>query len=442
MTGKKAPGFGLYRQKQKNRLTGEWEHVGAYMLDVSIPEKLRPELGVRRIKRSTGVLPGTRNAATVVKDMKTMVREIIQERDVDTLRKIAEQKLSLASAFAKWRTGRLHLAEPYEDLPVVKAWRDYLDASGLAVTTRENRHAVISALIRHHLLSETDVLGDLPERVEQWRKHYARTKQHSAFNQYRETALAFLKNGLRVDDESRLYRAVRRVRPLPQLLRKEHNPFLSPRDLYDFRDELRRRSTPNAKRFAASALFMAMHGLRPEEFARGLFRVDPGTGHLRIDGTKTQRAKRVVPLLFDIPDFKPPKVDTLNRTFERMKVPVRCRDFRRTYAVWCGNAGILQTHIATYMGHGDATMTQRYQRVNPNKEMLDHDRAKLAAWVAKEVKAARKPDKKHEPVSAFRFEVTSSTKNRKQLLQAIEEQKRADKALRKRLRLPGSKRES
>jgi integrase len=170
----------------------------------------------------------------------------------------------------------------------------------------------------------------------------------------------------------------------------------------EFCQQVQKRPTPNAALFARSVLFMCRHGLRPEEFARKRFGVDPETGHLRIRGTKNANAERVVPYIFDFGTDDPPKIDTLNRMFERMATKVRCRDFRRTFASWCQEARIPNNRIQAYMGHGAQTVTQTYQQVVPTAKMLDQDRRTLDAWVNAELR--KSPSRRDEsvPLSAFR----------------------------------------
>jgi integrase len=352
-----------------------------------------------RIMKSTEVFPDTKNAVTIVKEMKMMVKELIRERDAKTLKKLQQDQYSLSTLYAKWKTGRLHLAEPHENKPLVKTWREYLDRAVLAEKTRTNRHAVIAALVRKGLISDGDVLAHLPERLAAIRTHYQKAGAHPAFNTYRMEILTFLTKGLGFDDQSHLLHAVARVRTLPPQKRRPHHPFESPRDLAAFCEQILERDTEHAKLYVHSVQFMCMHGLRPDEFAFKRFGVEPKSGHLKINGTKNENADRLVPMHMDSPDFRPPKIDTLNRMFERMQVPVRCRDFRRTYAIWCERAGILQSNIRLYMGHGDTSVTHTYQRIIPSAAMLDADQAKLRKWMDAELKKPRTQREKPSEMS-------------------------------------------
>jgi integrase len=162
--------------------------------------------------------------------------------------------------------------------------------------------------------------------------------------------------------------------------KREHHPFESPHDCLAFCQLVLKRPTPNAAVFARSVLFMCRHGLRPEEFANRRFGVDDETQHLRIRGTKNANAERVVPYIVEFGDDAPPRIDTLNATFVRMGSKVRCRDFRRTFAIWSQEAGIPHNRIQAYMGHGAQNVTQTYQQAVPKARTLDQDKKTLEKW--------------------------------------------------------------
>lgn len=334
-----------------------------------------------RISRTTEVYPSDRNAATTVREMKSMVREFIRDRDAETLKKIQSGALSIPSAYRRWKQGRIHLAYGHEEQPVVKRWREYYRAAPMAEETRTNRLAVIAALLNHGLLTEKHVVAELPEVLEAIREHYLREKQPSIYNQARQELLQFVVRKLKIEKGSPFYLALAKVPPMKVEKRREHHPFQSPRECYDFYRRIKRRKAPNADAYAEAVVFMCLHGLRPEEFARGNFERDPKTGHLWIKGTKNPNADRVVPRVWTFKYPPPyPRIETLNRLFERMKVEVRCRDFRRTFAVWCEQIGLTQSQIRLYMGHAGREVTHTYQRVRPRPEDLDAHAARLKVW--------------------------------------------------------------
>jgi hypothetical protein len=60
---------------------------------------------------------------------------------------------------------------------------------------------------------------------------------------------------------------------------------------------------------------------------------------------------------------------------------VRCRDFRRTSAVWYEQAGVPRSRYSYYLGHGPKDMTALYERRTPTKAEMDADRQALLTWI-------------------------------------------------------------
>jgi hypothetical protein len=371
---------GLYRRRRHAK-NGKTLNAGAYILDMRL-KKVPEFAGLKlRLARTTEVYPTDRNAATIVREMKQMVKELIRDRDADTLKKIQSGAVSIPSAYQRWKQGRIHLAYGHEDQPIVKRWREYYRESSMAEITRVNRFAIIDALINHGLLSEKHVVAELPEILERIRDHYSRAKQHAIYNQVRQELLQFMLRKLRIEEGTPFHVAVRKIPPLPVLKRKEHHPFHSPRECYEFYRRMRRRKAPRAEDYADAVLFMCLHGLRPEEFARGNFERDPKTGHLWIKGTKNPNADRVVPRVWAYKHPRPyPRIETLNRLFERMGIELRCRDFRKTFAIWCEQVGFTQSQIRLYMGHAGKEVTHTYQRVRPRQADLDEHAERMRRW--------------------------------------------------------------
>lgn len=129
--------------------------------------------------------------------------------------------------------------------------------------------------------------------------------------------------------------------------------------------------------------------------------VDVPGARLSVPGTKTKRAKRWVPLnaialavmvrriaqhptgqLF--PDHWPSSTiaDDMRRVGKRAGVPaVSANDFRRTFATWCGEAGVDEATCVKWMGHTNSTMIRRvYQQLSERRAATES--AKLSAFVA------------------------------------------------------------
>lgn len=407
---------GLYYRRKADK-TGKLRNAGAAVIDMrikNVPEFAGMSL---RISRTSGVFPGHRNAESIVREMKLMIKELIRERKVLTLRKIQDGTLTLPSAFKRWREGRIDLAEEFVDRRVVKEWLNYLKDAPLADKTKENRKAVVAALQAKGLLTDQTVVNELPAIVKKIHKHYAATKQADAFNTIMIELGAFLTKGLGMEKNSQFVTDIKRVPRLKKETKRDPHPFHTPRECAEFCAQLLKRPTPNARRYVESVLFMCKHGLRAGEFAGKRFLIDPETEHLRVRGTKNPNARRLVPLTQALPDFEPLPLDTLNRTFERMKSPVRCTDFRRTFSIWCLEAGIPENRIRAYMGHAGQNVTQGYQRTVPRQAMLDGDRDRLLVWYQKEMEKAPKPREKAAPPSALQ-EVIRTTSLPFETLQA------------------------
>lgn len=395
--------FGLYRRRPQGK--GEPKRfVGAYILDMRIKDV--PEFaGInKRIVKSTEVFPGDRDAERLVREMKAMVKELIRNRDADPLKRIQDGSLSIRSAYTKWKTGRLHLAYGFEGENLLKLWRDYYAKASYAPATQKSRKAMLDALVSHGLLTDENVVNDLPDVLAGARDHYARRKKHQQFNTIRFEAVAFAKGKLRVDDASPFLQAVRKSEPLKLVGRREHHPLDTPRALRSLLESLEARETiptPARRSYQSAALFMCLHGLRRDEFDRQQFETDKHTGHLRIHGSKNDNAKRVVPrmMMLETGDLMPNPA-SLNRIFERMGSPVRCRDFRRTYSVWCERAGIPANRLRVYIGHAEMTMTQLYQRQKITREMLDDDRERFRQWFDEEFQKPAPEPREVKPIRA------------------------------------------
>jgi integrase len=417
---------GLYRRRKAAK-NGKLRDTGAFIIDMKIKDV--PEFAGmnRRLVKTTGVLPQSRDAAVKVQEMKLMVKELIRDRDAKTLRKIQAGMLSLGSVYKKWKEGRVDLAEQYEEKKLVKSWRRYLENTNrLAEKSKENRRAIIKSLLAKELIGEHHVVNDLPELMVKIRGYYEDQKQAPAFNTIRIEIGAFLTKGLRIGDDTPLYRAVMNSGPLPMGNRRDHHPFYAPVECGQFLSRLMKRSSPHRQRYASAIIYMCYHGCRPEEFERGLFAADADTGHLHIRGTKNENADRVVPRVSDYGYEAYPQVATLNRMFERMGSQVRCRDFRRTYAIWCEAAGIPASHIRAYMGHSGKHVTQRYQRVLPTAKMLDDDAKTLREWVKAELEKGTPKRDQPAAMSALQAMMTMVGQSIGDMVSVIEENEAMD----------------
>lgn len=129
--------------------------------------------------------------------------------------------------------------------------------------------------------------------------------------------------------------------------------------------------------------------------------IDLALNAIDLNGTKTDGAKRLVPLnaisrevvlrrmklyptgpLF--PDFwsRSSIVQDMRRVAKRARVPaVSTNDWRRTFATWCAEAGVEESTVIKWMGHTSSTMIRRvYQQLSERRAASEG--AKLSAFVA------------------------------------------------------------
>ena len=101
---------------------------------------------------------------------------------------------------------------------------------------------------------------------------------------------------------------------------------------------------------------------------------------VRVNGTKTENAERVVPLLY--PVTKPSLTyRQFNRRLEKLNLPVRARTGRKCFARWMNEAGIPRTRRRAYLGHATREdVTDRYEGYSP-EAYLEEDRQRLRDFI-------------------------------------------------------------
>jgi hypothetical protein len=387
--------------------SGKLHAYGTLVLDMRL-KKLKEFRGMSlRLKKATGIPASARNAVEIVKQMKLMIRELERKRDVMKLRAIQNGDLKLLSALVLWQEGRLDLAEAHGDKKILKHWRDYINTEIRREVTRRNRLVIVAALENHGFISGKNVLSELPSLLRKIHVHYKTQKQFVMFNTVRIELLLFLKKGLGLEDDSTLVLEIKKIPRLDVLEKRKHHPFLSPRDCRAFCSDVQSRKSVHAEQYVETILFLCLHGLRPTELEK--IEIDPSTKHLKVTGTKNKNADRIVPLVVrpDELPARPPKIDTLNKLFERMGSPVRVRDFRRTYSRWTKESGISYLHYKVYLGHGNRSVTELYQEADPDQRALDEDADKLREWFEAELKKTPTKRETPKPVSTLRFKMDS-----------------------------------
>ena len=365
------------RLRAKRRDGAEWTPVGSYLVDMRTQS-------VGRIAKASGVFPNMRNAAELIQQIKLMIRELDVNREMVKLTQIKQGKVRLLDALAAWKAGRLTFAESYAGESLVPTFEKWLDTTSVSPITVKQYRNYMSRLMRLGMVQPSSKIRDVPDVLRAVRVVMAKEHKAVYYGNVRQMFMSFLVNHLGYDDDSHVLRDLRRVPVIKVRKRREHHPLRGPQDLI----ELGSRINTNGRwgnrsvDYQSWIYFMTLTGMRPTEFERGLWERDEETGHLRIKGTKTRNAVRVIPLIL----WLEPERRTLGNLQMRLvnlqpPTVVRCRDFRRTSAVWYEQAGVPRSRYSYYLGHGPKDMTALYERRTPTKAEMDADRQALLTWI-------------------------------------------------------------
>ncbi len=207
-------------------------------------------------------------------------------------------------------------------------------------------------------------LDDLPALLRTYRD---KARGSRSFNIARATVLSFLKDQVGKRDE-RYLRVQYDIPALPH--RAKHTIGLSPDDARSVAEELE----PLVARIWWS---LCVTGMRPSEFW-GDWEIEGNV--VRINGTKTMNAERLIPLLY--PVVKPALTyRQFNRRLEKLSASVRARAGRKCFARWMNEAGIPRTRRRAYLGHATREdVTDRYEGYSPER-YFDEDRRRLRNFI-------------------------------------------------------------
>jgi integrase len=171
----------------------------------------------------------------------------------------------------------------------------------------------------------------------------------------------------------------------------DFSPQYEPRTRFLSNDEFRALVAELAPDRAARVAFIVATGARWSESERArLEDVDTKRGFVRLRGTKTKNAERVVPIVGDGADlieyalrhaqgenglvFRPWSSNRrdLETACARAKIAkVSPNDLRRTYGTWLRQASVEPNLIGAAMGHADSRMVERvYGRLPPDSLKL------------------------------------------------------------------------
>lgn len=359
----------------------------------------------KRLQLTTSVYPVTNNAATIIAEMKLMLKEMNRTADVERFIQMRDGKLKLCDVYTAWKTGKEHLLQGNEYkllLPELEAYR----TSGIhAAYTALSAKRWIATFKKKQFISESHKIADLPQIVQKTQHHYMLSKKHDMFNLSRQYFLGFLRKHCGHSSQSPLYQSVQRIESLKVSTRRLHHPFETPRDVYNIIDTINSNKwIPDDKKqmYADSLLMMTFHPFRPTEFFQLKWERDTLTGHLRIKGTKTDQSVRVVPMLLYPTQYRASTLSdyrlsdrALNKVLAKTGTLSRSRDCRRTWSVWAEKAHLARSHIISYLGHKGRQMTDLYQARAITRAELDEDCIKLQTFIKQELSKEHVKPKSH-----------------------------------------------
>lgn len=313
--------------------------------------------GVGQIERATGF----RDPAMLPR-LKEMCRTLYEADRVDVLRALKGGHLTFRQVWRVYKGG------DWKTLPTAShalPFGETFDA--WAETKRTNSYRRFCRRVRT-ALGEVGVLGQLPDVALRYRTRCEVAGTGAMWNRVHEKLQAFLRDTL--TPAHTLYVQLSAIGSLPERPKRRANA-----------------QTPE-QAAAIHALLggeagriwwvLCCHGLMPDEFFEGKWRVEDG--RLHILGTKTVARPRLVPLLAEL--FTP----TLTQggfasALRRAKLGVTAYDARRSFGLWCDLAGFAEGWKKALLGHTQS-ITQMYGW-RETERMLDRAEPVLRKLVAR-----------------------------------------------------------
>ena len=328
--------------------------------------------GIGRIKRASGT---TRPA--VFKKMNRAVTQLADQGRVDILRALRDGTITVREfydAFQRGETATLPTAKAGR--PLIASWTAWVAKKDCGAAHKRS----LAQSLRHlHANAETRI-ADIPDLLEAARD---RLRAHpQSFRLARAACQAFIKATLKRSHP--LYADVSAVEPLKIRPKRVKHP-LTPDEMRDLVKRLWK--GPMDDKFAVTlddfaaaeiATTMAVTGMRVNEMW-GKWTVE--TDRVRIHGTKTRGAERIVPRVPGL--LSAPKLsyrafrEALAEASDGQMTPY---DLRRTYATWLEAAGVPRTRRRLYLGHGNQDVTDIYEWHEVAK-FLEEDAAKIRAFL-------------------------------------------------------------
>jgi hypothetical protein len=298
--------------------------------------------GVPLIRRSVGSAD-----PAVAERVELMYHALYEQGRLDVLEAIARKRLHPMAALAQWRQGREIELPPADVLPKLsEAW----EAWERAVPGDEHR-ASIGTTRRTLRIPEGATIADLPDLF--MALHRRERSKVRTVNLARAHVRAFLRDT--VGTSHALYTRVADVRPLARKQRERGTPHPLP-FILDVCSKL------NALHPGAGdmAWAMAVTGMGNKEYWHDGFQAV--RDRVLIHGQKRGGRDREVPLWAPEPLVQPVVWEGKLRDLltEASAGAVQIYDLRRSFARWCEEAGVIDTNIDAYLGHGPKTMTGLY----------------------------------------------------------------------------------
>jgi len=361
---------------------------GSLRLDIRAQSLTKPN---NRIQRNTGVFLTAKHAERTFLGIKQMVKELDAERDIPRLLQIQRGEVDLLSAYKDYQLGRAEFLS-FKHTPFIPAYEKWVasDKDAQSPRTQRNRLQVVQRLVSLGCVDDDTGIHQLPDAMLKCQEAYKGTGNAAAFSKIKSYIVQFLTSAKGVGADHPVTKACRVAVGPSKSSRRKHYPFKSPRELAELllllNEKTRNEKDPHT--YAEIFSFMIWHGLRPRELTNGQWERDKGkqaTGQLRIHGTKTQFAERVVPMI----EYLTPMQRSwaaLHQRLLKLGVRYRMQDMRRTYSIWLRDAKIERSHIFAYMGHdvrGDGFLqTDTYQEFSPehDPDAVELDRQKIVAW--------------------------------------------------------------
>lgn len=283
------------------------------------------------------VRAGTRHGPTV-SDLRAMLRTFRTQARWDLLLGIKQGDIAPLYALSLFRHQRLTEIPEARVVPLFREpalrWSDTRESASHRRATRATFRRLPDGAI-----------GDLPDLLRRVRGDWT----HRTWNMGREHVSGFLRDELGTDHP--VYRAVRALRPWPATERQKGRP----RTVEEARDIAEKLGGVAGRMWWT----LCTTGMRNIEYWGDTWTEQATT----VDIPSAKRRRK--PVIRKVPRLTPPIRPAIReRHFHtllgRAAPGVTIYDARRTYARWLEEAGVIESNIKAYMGHGPKTVTDLY----------------------------------------------------------------------------------